>query len=125
MKKNILLLVLVLVTSYFTAPYVGGVYDKFYPQYGDWIIGKNDSIFFAGFLLSYIALIPFVFGLFGVRGNKSILWFLLPVLLFLLFADSYHVYIPITFGLTGFALAKFLRLIISKLHHPNPPMVIK
>jgi hypothetical protein len=126
--KNFLLLVAVLVLSCFTAPYFGALYDKFYPQNGSSFlgIGEETAVFVAGVPFAYMFLIPFVFELFG-SGNKKklILWALLPVVLFYLYDSVGLSYIPIILAIIAFALAKLVNFIISKLHHPNPPMVIK
>ena len=124
--KNIVLFVAVLILSYFTAPYFGDWYNKFYPQHGSWIVSRSDSIFFAGLLLSYVVLIPFVFELFGTGNKKKwMMWSLLPIILLLLLADASNIYIPILASIIAFALAKIINFIISKFKHPNPPMVVK
>lgn len=127
MKKNALLFVAVLIISYLVAPYFGDLYNKFYPQHGSWIVSRNDSIFFAGLLLSYITLIPFAFELFGTENKKKwIIWSLLPIILLLLFADASNIYIPILVSVIAFTVAKLINLLISKLYYSNhPPMVTK
>ena len=126
MRKNILLFVLVLVISLATAPYFGGWYDKFSPHYGSWTYSKEDSVFFTGFVLNYIFFTPFIFELLG-KGNKKkcIIGLIVPPTLLWIFADIYYIYIPISLGLVGFALAKLISIIISKLKKPNLPMVVK
>ena len=115
MRKNILFFILAIALSLATAPYFGSWYDKFFPQQGEWIIGRNDSIFFAGFILSYIFFMPFFLWLFGEENrSKSIFWFLMPVVVFLLYANIREIYIPIIFGFVGFVLAFVVRKIFFK-----------
>lgn len=110
--------ILVLVLSLVTAPYFGSWYDKFYPQSGDWAYGTADAIFFAGFLLSYVFLIPFMFGFFGLENRKKwILWSLLPVFLFFIYGAIKLIYIPIILALIGFCVAWILRKIFVR--HPQ------
>lgn len=124
--RNFLLFVVTVVLSYFTASYVGSWYNQITPQYGSFFVDGNDSMMFAGWLMSFGFFVPFVFGLFGFK--KNIKWItislIMPALLWLS-SDVHHIYIPIIFGLAGFALAKLINLIISKSHRPNPPMVMK
>lgn len=126
MRKNILFFILVLVLSLATAPYFGTWYDTISPQYGGWVTSKSDAVSFAGFFVAYIFLIPFTLELFGNENRKKwILWSLLLPALLWIGADIEHIYLPIILGLIAFVLAKLVRLLISKIHRPNPPMVIK
>jgi len=124
--KNIFLFIVVLVLSYFPASYIGEWYNQITPQYGSFFVGSNDSMMFAGWLMSFGLFVPFVFGLFGFKKNKNIIagLLILPTLLWLS-SDPYHIYIPVAFGLAGFIIAKLINLIIFKFHRPNPPMIIK
>jgi hypothetical protein len=124
--KKFILLVVVVVLSYFTASYVGPWYNTITPQTGNFITDGSDAMFFAGWLMSFGFFVPLVFGLFGFRKNKNwiIVLLIVPALLWLS-SDLYHIYIPIAFGLAGFVIAKIINLVISKIHRPNPPMVIK
>ena len=126
MRKNILLLILVLVLCLLIASYFGNWYDHVDPQYGGWITSKEDATAFAGFILAYILLVPFIFKLLGANNqNKWIGWLLAPVFLVYIGYNWKLSYIPVILGLIGFWLAKFINLIVSKLKRPNPPMVIK
>ena len=128
MRKNILLFVLVLVISLATAPYFGALYDRFSPQQGStfWGLDENDALSFVGFFVAYVFFTPFIFELLG-KGNKKkwIIGLIVPPTLLWIFADIYYIYIPISLGLVGFALAKLISIIISKLKKPNLPMVVK
>lgn len=124
--KKIILFIIVLVLSYFAAPLVGPWYDSISVQDGGLIGARNLAIFFAGLLISYIFLIPLVYGLFGIKRNKKwIIWSLLPVILLVLMADKYHFYIPVLLITTALVIAWVVRFIISKFKRPNPPMVIR
>lgn len=124
MRKNILFFILVLALSLVTAPYFGSWYDKFSFQDSSWTFDRDSAIFFAGILVSYVMLIPFVFELLGENNRrKLIIWLLIPVLLFWISADSNYIYIPVILALIGFCAAWLLRKVFIK--HPNPPMVVK
>jgi len=124
--KNFLLLIAVLILSYLMAPYLGAWYDKLSFQYGSFFFGRNDAVFFAGMFVSYTFFVPFMYGLFGIKKNKNwIIWLLCPAVLLWLGSDKYHFYIAIVFIITALLLAKLINIVISKLHRPNPPMVIK
>lgn len=123
--KNFILFVAVFVLSYFTASYVGPWYNQITPQYGSFFVDGNDSMMFAGWLMSFGFFIPFIFGLFGFK--KNIKWIIVPLIfpaLLWLSSDPYHIYIPVAFGLAGFILAKIINFIISKFRRANPPMVV-
>ena len=126
MRRNILLLILVLVICLVVASYFGSWYDRVDPQYGGWITSKEDAMVFAGFILAYVLLVPFVFKLLGIGSqNKWIGWLVAPVFLMYIGYNWKLFYIPIVLLLIGFWLAKLINLIISKFKHPNPPMVVK
>ncbi len=123
MRKNILFFILALVLSLVTAPYLGAWYDKFSFQDSGWMGDRDGAIFFAGMLVSYVVLVPFILELLG-QGNrrKLITWLLVPILLFWISADSNYIYIPIILSLIGFSLAWLLRKVFVR--HHNLPMVI-
>ena len=122
--KNILLLIVVLVLSYFTAEYFGGWYDLFSPQ--------NDSLFGApkeitnvvvGIPFAYVFFVTFLFALLGFGNRKKWLaWLLLPALLLWISADRYFIYLPAILGLIAFGLAFFVRKIfkIDNYTEPSP-----
>jgi len=103
--KNILLLVVVLALSYFTADYFGSWYDKFSPQYGgSWFnFPKSIAVFIAG-----------IFTLFGFGNRKKwLIWLLIPPLLLWISADRYYIYLPTILALIAFGLAILLRKIFK------------
>ena len=126
--KNVILLAVVLVLSYYTAGYFGYYYDKLAPGSlsGGWI-GSDAS-------WQYIIGFPFAYILFTILGfqtlasgdrNKWTIWLLVPSLLFFGSGDIKHIYLPIILGLIALAVVKLVHVIISRLKRPNPPMVVK
>lgn len=110
--KNILLLIVVLVLSYFTAQYFGSWYDGFSPLYDSsfFPLPKEVLINTAGFPFAFIFFTVLLFKLFG-SGNKNkwIGWLLVPALLFFASGDLKHIYLPITLALIALGLATLLR----------------
>ncbi|KKQ93753.1 MAG: hypothetical protein UT20_C0044G0005 [Candidatus Levybacteria bacterium GW2011_GWA1_39_11] len=114
--KNILLLVVVLALSYFTADYFGSWYDKFSPQYGgSWFnFPKSIAVFIAGIPLAYVFFVAFTFTLFGFGNRKKwLIWLLIPPLLLWISADRYYIYLPTILALIAFGLAILLRKIFK------------
>ena len=113
--KNILLLVIVLIPSYFTADYFGGWYDKFSPQYDNTLgVGKDLLKSLVGAPFAYIFFTILLFKLFG-SGNKNqwIGWLLVPPFLFFASGDLKHIYLPIILALITLGLATLLRKIFK------------
>lgn len=126
--KNVGLLSLVLVLSYFTAEWFGSWYDKFSPQIDDsWFsLSKGALTSIVGFPLAYIFFAIFIFQIFGFGNKKKlVIWLLIPALLFFGAGDLEHIYLPIILGLVAFTLAKLIKFLISKFRHHNLPMVIE
>ncbi len=114
--KNILLLVAVLVLSYFTADYFGSWYDKFAPLYDRSLIGlsKGDLMSLTGIPFAYIFFTVMLFKLFGLGNkNKWIGWLLVPPFLFFASGDLKHIYLPIVLALVALGLATLLRKIFK------------
>ena len=109
--KNILLLVAVLVLSYFTASYFGGWYDKFSPLYDNTLgLGKEFLRIIAGAPFAYIFFLILIFKLFGVSNkNKWIGWLLVPPFLFFASGDLKHIYLPIGLALISLGIAMVFR----------------
>ena len=115
--KNIFLLIVVLVLSYFTANYFGAIYDKFVPQYEDSILGvpKTGIIFLTGLPFAYIFFTILLFKLFGFGNkNKWIIWLLVPALLFFGSGDIKHLYLPILLGLIALGLSTLLQKLFKR-----------
>ena len=114
--RNILLLVVALVLSYFTAEYFGTWYDKFFPQSDDsmFSLTKQELIFLAGIPFAYIFFTALLFQSFGFGNrNKWTLWLLAPALLFFASGDLKHIYLPIILALIALGLAVLLRKIFK------------
>ncbi len=108
--KKISILVILLVVSYLLSTYVGNLYDSVSFQDGGLAGGRGQAISFAGFVISYIFLVPFAYGLFGITQNKKLIfWLLLPAVLLVLSADKAHFYIPLGLVLAGLATSWTLR----------------
>ena len=113
--KNILLLVIVLILSYFTAKYFGSWYDKFSPQYDNTLgVGKALLKSLVGIPFAYIFFTTLLLQSFGFGNrNKWTLWFLAPALLFFASGDLKHIYLPIILALIAFGLATLIRKIFK------------
>lgn len=114
--KNLGLLVVILVLSYFTAGYFGSWYDKFSPQH-DSLFGASKSItnVVVGGPFSYIFFLIITFKLFA-SGNKNkwIGWLLVPPALLFASGDLRHIYLPIALALIAFGLATLIRKVLQK-----------
>ena len=113
--KNILLLAVALVPSYFTAEYFGSVYDYFSPQYDNSIgLGKEGLKIIVGIPFTYTFFTTLLFQSFGFGNrNKWTLWLLAPALLFFASGDLKHIYLPIILALIALGLAVLLRKIFK------------
>ncbi len=113
--KNILLLVVAIALSYFTADYFGGWYDKFSPQYDNTLgVGKDMLKSLVGSPFAYIFFTTLLLQSFGFGNrNKWTLWLLAPALLFFASGDLKHIYLPIILGLIAFGLAFVARKIFK------------
>jgi len=116
--KNIILLAVVLVLSYYTAEYFGAWYDKFSPQSGGSLflsLTKQELIFLVGLPFAYVFFTTLLFQLFASGNrNKWTLWLLVPALLFFGSGDLKHIYLPIILGLTAFGISYIVRKIFIK-----------
>jgi len=113
--KNILLLVVALVLSYFTGQYFGGWYDKFSPLYDNTLgLGKDALNSVTGIPFAYIFFTTLLFQSFGFDNrNKWTGWLLTPALLFFASGDLKHIYLPIILALIAFGLSIILRKIFK------------
>ncbi len=115
--KNTLLLIAVLVLSYFSASYFGSWYDNFTPGLlGDtaWIGTTSAWQSVIGFPFAYIFFTILLFKLFGTGNrNKWIGWLLVPPLLFFGSGDLKHIYLPIILGLIALGLSKVIQKIFK------------
>ena len=126
--KNIILLVIVLFLSYFTAEYFCSWYDYFVPQYDNSLLSlSREGIFtLVGIPFAYIFFLIIVFQLFGSNNkNKWILALLIPPTLLWLSIDPNHIYLPLILGFIAFGFSQLINILISKFKHLNPPIVLK
>jgi hypothetical protein len=116
--KNILLLALVLVLSYFTADDFGRFYVLMFGQGGAWIGSEKIWNLIIGFPLSLIFFLILVFYIWVFKTKKAILWLISPLLLWQISIDLKHIYLPISLALISLGLAAILRKVFS-LHNMN------
>lgn len=115
--KNLGLLVIILVLSYFTAEYFGSWYNYFSPlhDYSWFSLTTQELIFITGIPLAYIFFLTSIFQSFGFRNrNKWTLWLLVPPFLFFASGDLKHIYLPIILALIAFELATLIRKFFQK-----------
>jgi|SRR3989338_6559133 len=116
--KNVLLLVIVFVSSYFLSPYFGSFYDYLTPgSLGDnaWIGTTSAWQSIIGFPFAYIFFVIILFKTFAWgNGDKWTLWLLAPALLFFASGDIQHIYLPIILGLIALGLSKLISIVIAK-----------
>lgn len=114
--RNILLLIIVLVLSYFTAEYFGALYDQFSYQYSNSFLGteRDLSIFIAGIPVAYVFFVIFIFKLFGAGNKKKwICWLLIPPFLFFVYGDLKHIYLLIILAAIAYGLSILLRKLLK------------
>ena len=113
--KNILLLVVALILSYFTAEYFGSWYDKFSPLYDNTLgLGKEALRSITGIPFAYIFFTTLLFQSFGFGNrNKWTLWLLTPAMLFFASGDIQHIYLPVILALIAFGLAFVVRKVFK------------
>lgn len=115
--KNILLFVVVMVASYLTSLYFGGVYDNLTPGLlggKAWIGTTKAWQSIIGFPFAYIffTILSFKLFAFGNR-NKWIEWLLVPPFLFFASGDLRHIYLPIVLAMIALGLAALLQKVFK------------
>ncbi len=109
--KNIALILVCTLLSYFSAVWFGDVYEKITMDSGSYV----DVRFFSGFPLSYIFFLPLLFTAFG---NKHKYWWIgllsIPALAFEFYFDLSHIYIPIILALLGWAIGFGISKVLVK-----------
>lgn len=120
--KNILLLSVAIVLSYFTASYFGIVYDSVFGSGGAWIGSEGSWNLIIGFPLSLIFFLTLFSYAWMFKSKSSTLWLISPILLWESAVDLRHIYLPIILALIAFGLAILIRKIfkISKYTEPFP-----
>lgn len=113
--KNIGLLIVILIISYFTANYFGLLYDNFTPgSLGDksWIGTPEAWQSIIGIPFAFIFFLILLFKLFGSgERNKWIGWLLVPPFLFFASGDLKHIYLPVILATVAYGLAILFRKI--------------
>src|SRR3989344_7030146 len=111
--KNILLLAVVLMLSYFTAEYFGAAYDSMFGSGGAWIGSEGSWNLIIGFPLALIFFLTLFSYAWVFKSKRSTLWLISPVLLWEVVIDIRHIYLPIILGLIAFGLAWVIRKILK------------
>jgi len=113
--KNIILLSLVIFSTYFFAEYFVKGYYFFYPTSG---VGSIASVDFTPLIVLPLEYIFFVMFLFTAFGDSKKYWWigflLIPAIVFELYFDLEHIYIPIAIGLIGWVIGFMIPKILAK-----------
>lgn len=118
--REIIILAVVLILSYFLAIWFGEFYVYFFPQPSgrssllSFYISKAAENSFIGSPLVYTFFLTLLFTAFG--GEKKYWWIgilLIPAAAFEVYFDISHIYFPILLGLLGWLLGLLVSKIIS------------
>lgn len=122
---SMLLILVAIIVAYYSANFFGKIYNNLFPTElnSGWIGSRGSLQFLGGISLSLIFFLTFFSYGFIFKSKKSVLYLILPFLLFEMTVDIRHFYIPIILIIIGLLLSWIIRKIF--LRHPNPPMVIK
>ena len=132
MKRNILLLFVLIILSLVLATPVGSLISSKLLNsgggFGTFSLPSDLGNFLNGLPFSYLFLSSFLFSLLG-RGKKWI-WSIvsiIPILYFLFYIESGGIiwFWSLIFFVSGIIISKLLRLTISKFKYSNPPMIVK
>ena len=109
--KNIILVLVVFIISYYTSVYFGDFYQKVFNDPGTWIDVRG----IVGLPLAYTF---FLFLLFTAFGGKGKYWWMgiavLPALAFEVYFDLPHIYFPIALGIVGWVIGFGVQKITGK-----------
>lgn len=111
--KDILLLVVVLVLSYFTAGYFGSIYSSMFGSGGAWIGSEESWNLIIGFPLSLAFFLTLFSYALVFKSKSATLWLISPILLWEGAVDIRHIYIPILLVAVAFGLATLFRKIFK------------
>lgn len=94
--KNVLLFVGALILSYFTAGYLGSVYNYLFPVElnSGWIGSPNSLEFIRGISLSLIFFLTFISATWVFKKTISTIWLVSPLIIYEVLVDIRHIYIP-------------------------------
>ena len=116
--KNVLILIVVLALTYFSAGPVGKFYADFLnlpTGFGSFIAPSYAYDFFDGFSLVYTFFLALLFTAFG--GSKKYWWIgvlLIPAVIFEIYFDFSHIYFPVILGLAGWLLGWVVSKLLSR-----------
>ena len=112
--KNILLLVVVVVLSYFTAGYFGMLYEFIISTGSTWIGSESSWNMIIGFPFGFIFLTIILFNILGGENrNKWIAWLLVLPIFFFMLGGIKHLLLPIILALITFGLAFVIRKVFK------------
>ncbi len=112
--KNVLFVVLIFVISFVLSQEIGDLYYRLFPSPTSVFVANFN--FLIGIPLAYIFFLFLIFTAFG--DNKKYWWIgilLIPAVLFELYFDLEHIYIPIVFGVAGWLLGFLISKLFQKL----------
>lgn len=117
--KNIFLVVLILIFSYFVTPFLRGVFSNLYGTPSGLFSSYGEvALLSIGFVLVYIFLLFLIFTTFG---DKYKYWWigvlLIPALVFEVYFDIQHIYFPIILGVLGWGIGWGVRKILDSQKH--------
>jgi len=116
--REIIILIVVLISSYFLSGFTGQWYEKLFPGPTSIFLGDFTSLI--GFPLTYIFFLTLLFTAFG--GEKKYWWIgilLIPAVIFEVYFDFSHIYFPVALGLAGWLLGFLLMKLISMVRSPQ------
>lgn len=110
--KKLILLIIVLLASYFSSLYFGGMYLKLLKQSAGSFLDGTSLI---GLPLAYIFFLTLLLTAFG--GAKKYWWIgigLIPAVLFEVAFDLRHLYFPLAIGLVAWLVGRGLALLTER-----------
>jgi len=129
MKRNILLIFVLIVLSLLLAMPFGNVVNRYVftsSGFATFSIPDDISSFINGLPLVYLLLTTLIFGIFG-KNKKWIIAFILaiPAIIFSFIVGTKYLTWSIIFLVLGIVVTKMVKLISSNVHRSNPPMIVK
>ena len=113
--KNVLLFVGALILSYFTAGYLGSVYNYLFPVElnSGWIGSPNSLEFIRGISLSLIFFLTFISATWVFKKTISTIWLVSPLIIYEVLVDIRHIYIPTILILVALGVSWVLPKIVN------------
>lgn len=112
--KDILLIVIAVALSYFSAEYLGSLYTSLLGSGGAWFGREQSWNFIIGFPLTLTFFASLIFSTWIFTKKSAVLWLISPLLLWEIVVDIKHIYIPIILVLVALGLSWLLRKIFFK-----------